>query len=52
MVLELLASLHERDRNSAGMQHRIHLLLRRLHGPRGERFDPKQLLLFVEMAAG
>jgi transposase len=52
MVLELLASLHERDRNIEGMQHRIHLLLRRLYGPRGERFDPKQLLLFVEMAAG
>jgi transposase len=52
MVLELLASLHDRDRNIEGMQHRIHLLLRRLYGPRGERFDPNQLLLFVEMAAG
>jgi transposase len=52
MILELLASLHERDRNIEWMQHRIHLLLRRLYGPRGERFDPNQLLLFVEMAAG
>jgi transposase len=52
MVLELLASLHERDRNIEGLQHRIHLLLHRLYGPRGERFDPKQLLLFVEMVAG
>jgi transposase len=52
MVLELLASLHERDRNIEGMRHRIHLLLRRLYGPRGERFDPNQLLLFVEMATG
>jgi len=52
MILELLASLHERDRNIEGLQHRIHLLLHRLYGPRGERFDPKQLLLFVEMAAG
>jgi len=52
MVLELLASLHERDRNIEGMQHRIHLLLHRLYGPRGERFDPNQLLLFVEMVAG
>jgi transposase len=52
MVLELLASLHDRDRNIEGLQHRIHLLLHRLYGPRGERFDPNQLLLFVEMAAG
>jgi transposase len=52
MVLELLASLHDRDRNIEGLQHRIHLLLRRLYGPRSERFDPNQLLLFVEMAAG
>ncbi|HVP12112.1 MAG TPA: IS66 family transposase [Phycisphaerae bacterium] len=52
MVLELLASLHERDRNIEGMRHRIDLLLRRLYGPRGERFNPDQLLLFAEMAAG
>jgi len=52
MVLELLASLHDRDRNIEGLQHRIHLLLHRLYGPRGERFDPNQLLLFVEMATG
>jgi hypothetical protein len=52
MVLELLASLHERDRDIEGMRHRIDLLLRRLYGPRGERIDPNQLLLFAEMAAG
>jgi transposase len=52
MVLELLASLHDRDRNIEGLRHRIHLLLHRLYGPRGERFDPNQLLLFVEMATG
>src|SRR5215471_8612636 len=52
MVLELLASLHDRDRNIEGLRHRIHLLLRRLYGPRGERFDPDQLLLFAEMATG
>jgi transposase len=52
MVLELLASLLDRDRNIEGMRHRIHLLLHRLYGPRGERFDPNQLLLFVEMVAG
>src|SRR4051812_9596839 len=52
MVLELLASLHERDRDLEGLRHRINLLLRRLYGPRGERFDPNQPLLFPEMAAG
>jgi transposase len=52
MVLELLASLHDRDRDIEGLRHRIHLLLHRLYGPRGERFDPNQLLLFVETDAG
>src|SRR5260370_9209793 len=51
MVLELLASLHQRDRDYEALRHRIDLLLRRLYGPRGERFDPNQLLLFAEMAA-
>jgi transposase len=52
MVLELLASLHQRDRDIEAMRHRIDLLLRRLYGPRGERIDPHQLLLYAEMAAG
>jgi transposase len=52
MVLELLASLHERDRDNEALRHRLDLLLRRLYGPRGERIDPHQLLLFAEMAAG
>jgi transposase len=52
MVLELLASLHQRDRDYEALRHRIDLLLRRLYGPRGERIDPRQLLLFAEMAAG
>jgi len=52
MVLELLASLHERDRDNEALRQRIHLLLRRLYGPRGERIDPNQLLLFAEMAPG
>jgi hypothetical protein len=51
MVVELLASLHQRDRDYEALPHRIDLLPRRLYGPRGERFDPRQLLLFAEMAA-
>ena len=39
-------------RDNEALRHRIDLLLRRLYGPRGERFDPNQLLLFAEMAAG
>src|SRR5262249_2983647 len=52
MVRELLAPLPARDRDHEGHRHRIDLLLRRLYGPRGERIDPHQLLLFAEMAAG
>ena len=52
MVLELLASLHEAQRDNAALRHRLDLLLRRLYGPRGERFDPSQALLFADMAAG
>ena len=52
MVLELLASLHERQRDNEALRHRLDLLLRRLYGPRGERFDPNQPLLFAELTAG
>jgi transposase len=52
MVLELLAWLHECQRDNEALRHRIDLLLRRLYGPRGERFDPSQALLFPELAAG
>jgi len=52
MVLELLGSLHERDRDIEGLRHRLGLLLRRLYGPRGERIDPNQLLLFAVIASG
>ncbi len=52
LVLELLASLHQRDRDMESLRHRIDLLLRRLYGPRGERLNPGQLLLFAGMAAG
>jgi transposase len=48
MVLELLASLRERDRDNEALRHRLDLLLRRLYGPRGERLDPNQPLLFAE----
>lgn len=50
MIRELVASLQAKDRQLDGAEQRIHLLLQRLYGPRGERYDPHQLLLFVESA--
>lgn len=51
MVLELLATLHQERHDKDALRHRLDLLLRRLYGPRSERFNPNQLLLFAEMAA-
>jgi transposase len=47
MVLELLVTLQERDRAHEALRHRLDQLLRRLYGPRGERCDPNQPLLFA-----
>jgi transposase len=51
MILELVASLRQRDRDHEALQHRLELLLRRLYGPRGERFNPNQRLLFAGLPA-
>jgi transposase len=48
MILELNESLRQRDHAYQTLQLQIDRLLRRLYGPRNERFDPSQLLLFVE----
>jgi transposase len=52
MIRELLAALqaaqHERD----GLQQRLDQLLRRLYGPKAERFDPNQPWLFAELTTG
>jgi transposase len=42
MVLELLATLHEERRDKEALRQRLDQLLRRLYGPRNERFDPNQ----------
>jgi transposase len=44
--------LHEQQRDNEALRYRLGLLLRRLYGPRSERFDPTQLLLFAESAEG
>lgn len=40
------ASLQTLREDNALLQHRLNLLLRASYGPRAERFDPRQLLLF------
>jgi transposase len=52
LVLELMASLQEERHDKEAIRHRLDLLLRRLYGPRGERFAPNQPLLFAELAPG
>jgi transposase len=50
MLVEALLTLQQRERDNESLRHRLHLLLQRLYGPRGERFHPNQLLLFAEPA--
>jgi transposase len=51
MVLELATTLRQERRDKDALQHRIDLLLRRLFGPRSERFRPDQPLLFGDLVA-
>jgi transposase len=46
LIQELLKTLDARDRELAATHHRLEQLLRRLYGPRSERFDPNQPSLF------
>lgn len=48
MIAELLALLRDSRRQNEQLQHRVDLLLRRLYGPRTERFDPAQGLLIPD----
>jgi transposase len=48
MILELLAALRDTRRQNDELQHRLDLLLRRIYGPRTERFDPDQPLLIPD----
>src|SRR4051812_49588105 len=48
MIVELLGALRDARRQNEELQHRLDLLLRRLYGPRTERFDPDQPLLIPD----
>jgi transposase len=48
MIRELLDVLQRTRHENEQLQHRLDLLLRRLYGPRTERFDPDQLLLIPD----
>jgi transposase len=50
MILELLATLQREQHDKQELRDRLDLLLRRLYGPKSERIDPDQLLLFDEPA--
>lgn len=46
LVVELVATLHQRDRDLEQARQRIHRLIERLYGQRSERLNPDQPLLF------
>jgi transposase len=49
MIHELLVALHDKERKLEGVQQRLDQLLRRLYGPKSERFRPDQPGLFDEL---
>jgi transposase len=50
MIRELIASLHKEQQEREGVQQRLDLLLRKLYGPKAERFNPEQPWLMPELA--
>jgi transposase len=51
MIIELITTLKTERRDKEEIKHRLKLLLDRLYGPRTERCNPDQLLLFADWAA-
>lgn len=50
MIQELLDALQKEQREREGLQQRLDQLLRRLYGPKAERFDPNQPWLLPELS--
>jgi hypothetical protein len=51
MIMELLDTLRTTRRENDQLHHRLDQLLRRLYGPRAEKFDPNQPWLFADLQA-
>jgi transposase len=49
IIGELLNTLQNERRANAGLQQQLEQLLRRLYGPKGEKFDPQAYALFPEL---
>jgi len=52
MIRELLLAMRQTRHERDGLQERLDLLLRKLYGPKAERFDPNQPWLLPELAPG
>src|SRR5436190_16950795 len=50
MIIELLTALQQSQHECDGLRHQIDQLVRRLYGPKAERFDPNQPWLLPEVA--
>ncbi len=50
LIRELLDALKKEQHEREGVQQRLDLLLRKLYGPKAERFDPQQPWLLPELA--
>jgi transposase len=50
LIRELVDALQQSQQACAGLQQRLDQLLRRLYGPKAERFDPQQPWLLPELA--
>jgi len=48
LIEELARTLAEKERLAAQLKQQVAQLLKRLYGPRAERIDPAQLVLFAE----
>ncbi len=51
LIEELSATVEEQQRVTARLRQQVEVLLKRLYGPRAERIDPAQLVLFGEAMA-
>lgn len=49
LIAELLDALQKSQHECDGLRHRLDQLLRRLYGPKAERFDPNQPWLFADL---